>query len=183
MSSGPISAVYSIRNQQTSRVYVGSSKDVQRRWKFHRHFLMSGHHHNQWLQSDWNEFGSDSFIFEVLDPVPESKLRELEEQRINQFRDRLYNAFPESRRGTRTEQLPRISITPKLDQWLTVHDVVKLIAVNEETVRRWVRSGELPVLNVGGKRGAYRFRRDEFQRFIDGRYGVKASGAGKDGGE
>ena len=56
-------------------------------------------------------------------------------------------------------------------EWLTVQDVAELFKVNEETVRRWIRGGELAVLNLGGGRAGYRIRRDELDRFIRERYG------------
>ncbi len=56
-------------------------------------------------------------------------------------------------------------------EWLTVQDVAELFKVNEETVRRWIRGGELAVLDLGGPRAGYRIRRDELDRFIRERYG------------
>ena len=44
------------------------------------------------------------------------------------------------------------------DQWLTVGDVVRLLGVHEDTVRRWLRSGRLKGRNFGGRTG-YRIRR------------------------
>lgn len=56
--------------------------------------------------------------------------------------------------------------------WMSVQDVATLLRVNEETVRRWVRSGDLPVLRLGDDvRSGYRIRRDEVERFIAERYG------------
>jgi excisionase family DNA binding protein len=56
-------------------------------------------------------------------------------------------------------------------QWLTVRDVAEELQVTEETVRRWIRAGELAVLELGGPRAGYRIRRDELERFIKQRYG------------
>lgn len=56
--------------------------------------------------------------------------------------------------------------------WMSVQDVAALLKVNEETVRRWVRNGELPVLKLGDDvRSGYRIRRDEVEAFIATRYG------------
>lgn len=59
--------------------------------------------------------------------------------------------------------------------WLTVADVAKLLQVTEETVRRWIRAGELSALNLGGRRGGYRIRRVDLATFIDSRY-IRAKG-------
>ncbi len=56
-------------------------------------------------------------------------------------------------------------------QWLTVQEVAARFRVNEETVRRWIRSGDLPVLNLGGPRAGYRIRQADLDRFTDARYG------------
>ena len=54
--------------------------------------------------------------------------------------------------------------------WLTVQQIAELFQVNEETVRRWIRSGALPVLNLGVRAG-YRIRREDLDRFTEQRYG------------
>ena len=56
------------------------------------------------------------------------------------------------------------------EQWLTVQDVAELLQVRIETVRRWVRRGELPVLELGGPRSVYRIRPDDLDRFVWQRY-------------
>jgi excisionase family DNA binding protein len=61
------------------------------------------------------------------------------------------------------------------DQWLTVQEVAAMLKVNEETVRRWIRSGELPVLDLGGPKTGYRIRRADLDQFIAARYGKKAA--------
>ena len=57
------------------------------------------------------------------------------------------------------------------ERWLTVSQVSERLQVAEETVRRWVRSGELPVLSLGGSKTGYRIREDDLEAFIDARYG------------
>ena len=57
------------------------------------------------------------------------------------------------------------------EEWMTVEEVTTLLKVSKETVRRWIRDGALPVLVVGGRRGGYRIRREELDRFIQARYG------------
>ncbi len=57
------------------------------------------------------------------------------------------------------------------EEWLTVEEVTALLKVSIETVRRWIRAGELPVLRIGGRRGGYRIRRADLDTFIERRYG------------
>ena len=49
--------------------------------------------------------------------------------------------------------------------YLTVDEVARQLGVNPETVRRWIRSGELNALNLGGPVG-YRIPQSELDRFI-----------------
>ena len=56
-------------------------------------------------------------------------------------------------------------------EWLTVEDVADRLKVDPETVRRWIRRGELTVLSLGAARAGYRIRSDELDRFIAERYG------------
>ena len=57
-------------------------------------------------------------------------------------------------------------------EWLTVSQVAEYLQVTEETVRRWIRRGDLPVLDLGGPRAGYRIRRDDLEAFTEQRYGA-----------
>lgn len=57
------------------------------------------------------------------------------------------------------------------DVWLTTAEVAERLRVTEDTVRRWVRNGNLPVLNLGGSRAGYRIRESDLDAFIAERYG------------
>ena len=56
-------------------------------------------------------------------------------------------------------------------EWLTVDEVATELQISVETVRRWIRRGELPVLDLGGPRAGYRIRRADLVEFINQRYG------------
>ena len=56
------------------------------------------------------------------------------------------------------------------NQWLSVQDVADLLQIKSETVRRWIRRRELPVLELGGPRSAYRISRQDLNAFIWQRY-------------
>jgi excisionase family DNA binding protein len=42
------------------------------------------------------------------------------------------------------------------DRYLTVLEVAERLRVNEETVRRWVRTGRLRAVMPGGRKAGYR---------------------------
>lgn len=54
------------------------------------------------------------------------------------------------------------------ERWLTIREVCDLLGVNERTVRRWVKSGELPAVELG-QRAGYRIAASDFDRFIAAR--------------
>ena len=65
----------------------------------------------------------------------------------------------------------------ELERMLTVQDVTKLLQVHEETVRRWIRTGELRAVLLGSSKGGYRISRDEYERFIDEKFGLMGKAA------
>ena len=58
-----------------------------------------------------------------------------------------------------------------VNDWLTVRDVAERLKVSEETVRRWVREGDLPALVLGRKAG-HRIQSADLEAFIAARYGL-----------
>src|SRR5262245_10339756 len=54
------------------------------------------------------------------------------------------------------------------EQWLTVQKIAKRLDVHEQTVRRWLRAGELRGVLLGDKAG-YRVREEDFQAFLRSR--------------
>ena len=56
-------------------------------------------------------------------------------------------------------------------EWLTVQDIADELDVGVATVRRWIRAGDIPVLDLGGPRAGYRIKREDFDAFINARYG------------
>jgi excisionase family DNA binding protein len=47
--------------------------------------------------------------------------------------------------------------------YLTVKDIANRLQVSEQTVWRWIRSGELPSIKLGGQ---YRVSPDDLQDFL-----------------
>lgn len=40
---------------------------IQKRWKQHKKELNNNEHDNMFLQRDWNRYGEENFIFEVVE--------------------------------------------------------------------------------------------------------------------
>lgn len=60
------------------------------------------------------------------------------------------------------------------DTWLTVEDIAKRMKVTDQTVRRWLKSGELVGTNFGGRTG-YRIREADANAFLERRVGKAAA--------
>ncbi len=54
------------------------------------------------------------------------------------------------------------------ERWYTVEDVVDMLKVHEQTVRRWLKAGELHGVLLGRKAG-WRIRASEIERFLNER--------------
>ena len=55
------------------------------------------------------------------------------------------------------------------EQWLTVEEIALRLQVHIETVRRWIRSGQLPGLALG-RRAGYRVKPADLDEFLEKRY-------------
>jgi len=54
------------------------------------------------------------------------------------------------------------------ERWLTVEEIVDLLKVHEQTVRRWLRDGQLRGVLLGRKAG-YRIRESDLEAFLGAR--------------
>lgn len=62
-----VCGVYGIINIKNNKIYIGSSNDIYYRWKTHKLLLSRNSHDNIYLQSDWNLYSEDNFIFEIIE--------------------------------------------------------------------------------------------------------------------
>lgn len=71
--------IYCITCIPTSKVYIGSTIDLRKRWYWHKGDLRAKRHHNRHLQNAWNKYGADSFTFSVLELVDVTHLEDREQ--------------------------------------------------------------------------------------------------------
>jgi hypothetical protein len=95
--------VYQIRNLTNDKVFVGTALNLPGILTSNKLQLSSGNHPNKKLQAEWNEFGSQSFAFEVLDELPATQgadydykaditsLKELWLEKLQPYGERGYN--------------------------------------------------------------------------------------------
>jgi group I intron endonuclease len=59
--------VYKITNKKNNKIYIGSAVNWHKRVYVHLDQLQNNNHFNKHLQSAWNKYKGESFIFEVLE--------------------------------------------------------------------------------------------------------------------
>lgn len=73
------SGIYKIINLINGRFYIGSSVDLDGRFRYHITMLNKNKHINIKLQRAWNKYGQNNFIFHIIEFCPSSKCLELEQ--------------------------------------------------------------------------------------------------------
>ena len=61
--------VFQIKNLANGKVLLGSSLNLEGPLNSHKFMLTIGRHRNEELQKDWNKFGPENFLFEILEVV------------------------------------------------------------------------------------------------------------------
>ena len=61
--------IYQVKNIKNGKVLLGSSLNLEGPLNRHKFMLKIGSHTNKALQNDWNAFGPDAFVFEILEEV------------------------------------------------------------------------------------------------------------------
>jgi group I intron endonuclease len=62
-----ISGIYQIQSKiKPERIYIGSSVNIQRRWRDHLYLLKKNKHDNQRLQHHYNKYGKNDFVFSII---------------------------------------------------------------------------------------------------------------------
>ena len=87
-----ISAVYKITNTVTGDFYIGSSKDIKRRWAEHKRLSVWKKCANNQLYKDMKKYGVDKFSLEILEEVESEQLKEIEQQFIGTLKP-TYNNY------------------------------------------------------------------------------------------
>ena len=77
-----ISGVYKITNTVTGDFYIGSSKDVKRRWREHKYPSRWKNYPNNPMYIDMKNYGIDKFEFQVIAEVEIDSLKVIEQQFI-----------------------------------------------------------------------------------------------------
>ena len=80
-----ICGIYKITNTITNDFYIGSSKDVKRRWRSHKWPSRWNKYPNNQMYIDMQRYGVDKFVFEILAEVEADSLKEMEQKFIEKL--------------------------------------------------------------------------------------------------
>src|SRR4030042_3315366 len=61
--------IFRVKNTANGKILLGSSLNLEGLLNSHKFMLSIGLHRNQTLQREWNEYGADKFVFEILEEV------------------------------------------------------------------------------------------------------------------
>tara|TARA_R110001632_G_scaffold170150_2_gene289143 strand:+ start:1029 stop:1364 length:336 start_codon:yes stop_codon:yes gene_type:complete len=65
--------VFQIKSRKNNKVLIDHSIDMVSKWNRHKMELKFGNHRNRGFQKDWNEYGEENFVFEVLSELKMSE--------------------------------------------------------------------------------------------------------------
>jgi group I intron endonuclease len=72
-----IRGIYAIVNTANGAAYVGSSIDIELRFRHHKNGLNKGEHHNVYLTRAWKRYGAEKFAFIILEEMPDASRSEM----------------------------------------------------------------------------------------------------------
>lgn len=116
------SGIYCIENKINNKKYIGSSVDIEDRFRHHKSSLRNNRHFNKHLQASWDKYGEDNFEFYIIESGV-SDLSELEvredfyiEKYSSTNDDFGYNqkwGFGRKKKGTERDKKPMLEETKR----------------------------------------------------------------------
>lgn len=123
-----VSGVYQVVSTRSNKRYIGSSTNIEKRFRIHIQQLKSDKHHSLLLQEAYRIFGEDAFTVEVLEECDKDLLRIKEQEWLDKAdKSTLYNVSFTSTCGNIIENHPekerlrreageRLRLAPRADQ-------------------------------------------------------------------
>jgi hypothetical protein len=132
--------IYRIVNFKSGKVYVGKSKNPTLRKYTHFSELRNNHHTNPHLQNAFNQYGADSFYFEILEKgILKNEINQREIFWIDHF-----NSFKNGYNRSEGGETPPFKATPCTwngIQYPTIRAAAKTNGVTETAMRRRLSRG------------------------------------------
>jgi group I intron endonuclease len=121
--------IYQIINIINNHSYIGSSKNIYKRWKTHLRALKNNKHHSIYLQRAYNKYGIDSFNLIIIEQT--NKLFKQEKYWINKL-------SPEYNVGS-VGGGDNISNHPNLEQIRKKHSINSKARYQNETIEQKIQ--------------------------------------------
>ena len=157
--------VYAITNEINGKRYVGSAKNIKRRFAEHKRDLNGQKHHNIVLQRSWNKYGEQSFSFDMIEECDEERRIEREQWYLDNEKN-LYNIAKEATCGDHLTNHPnrdaiieqiRISCQKTMDS-LTAEEKSKKFGTKGEANPLW-RGGIDALKHICPKCGGWKAKK------------------------
>ena len=84
MKENKIAGIYKVTNNITGEFYIGSSKDIEKRWYQHKNPAFWKQHSNVKLYQIMAQYGRDNFTIDVIEET--DNLREREQYWVDQLK-------------------------------------------------------------------------------------------------
>lgn len=101
--------IYKIITLHNNKYYIGSSIDIEKRWRDHLSKMKMQKHANMYLQNVYNKYGESDFAFVVLLEMPNAsnvEIRQKEQEFLNKIfqedKDNIYNLARDANGGNST---------------------------------------------------------------------------------
>jgi group I intron endonuclease len=118
-----LKCIYSIISVSNGKRYIGSTTDYTRQKRVHLCNLKNGKHHSYKLQNNYNKYGPDNLVFEVIEVV--NRVEDLimtEQKYLDEFKPELnvtmiagLNSHIGLKRNEETKEKMQIANTGKKD--------------------------------------------------------------------
>jgi DNA ligase-1 len=83
--------IYEIKNIINNKTYIGSSTNIEQRWRKHISELNNNIHSNKHLQSSWNKYGKENFKFNIIEITTKNKNEIILREQFWMDRTQCYN--------------------------------------------------------------------------------------------
>ena len=145
--------IYKIVNILNNKFYIGSSKNIESRWKQHKRDLKRGGHHSIHLQRAWNMYGENNFKLIIFQKCKERLLIEVEQSLLDDlkpWKDSVgYNVSPKASGGDILSTHPnKIKIIENISRSVNLN--IKNLS-EDERKRKWSKPLEKNPNWKGGK--------------------------------
>lgn len=161
-----LTGIYTVTNIIDNKIYVGYSKNCNKRFAEHTSLLLNNKHKNLHLQNAWNKYGKDKFVFEILEECDKQYLASQEHYWVITLNTRDfnfgYNILPthpfklnsghslETKSKQRLSALKRKNYKEQLEQ-LRISNVGKKASV--ETLEKMSKNREVYKYKIIDKEG------------------------------